>query len=162
MRRTSNDRQVIALGIVSRFETIGVDVCLIDLSPINLNPFAQVGIRTVAGDARVTIVELRRNYGQAAAMSAGFDYARGRVVFELGARVDVPEEFDTEVNPRFGVAYRLRNDATRLRASVGRAFKLPSFFALAVPVFGNPDLQPETVLGAEIVWPAPIGNEPSL
>jgi len=74
---------------------------------------------------------------------------RGRIVYELGARVDVPEGFDTEVNPRFGVAYRLPNDATRLRASAGRAFKLPSFFALAVPVFGNPDLGPETVLGVD-------------
>ena len=74
---------------------------------------------------------------------------RGRAVFELGARVDVPEGFDTEVSPRLGVAYSLPNDATRLRASVGRAFKLPSFFALAVPVFGNPNLTPETVLGAD-------------
>ena len=31
--------------------TAGRDVCLVDLSPINLHPFAQLGFRTVAGDA---------------------------------------------------------------------------------------------------------------
>lgn len=38
--------------IASRLETMGIDVCLLDLSPINLHPFAQQGFPTVAGDAR--------------------------------------------------------------------------------------------------------------
>jgi monovalent cation:H+ antiporter-2, CPA2 family len=33
-------------------ELFGVDVCLVDLSPINLHPFAQQGFHVVAGDAR--------------------------------------------------------------------------------------------------------------
>lgn len=37
--------------ITSQLETIGKDVCLIDLSPINLHPFAQEGFRTITGDA---------------------------------------------------------------------------------------------------------------
>lgn len=37
--------------VTSWLETTGKDVCLIDLSPINLHPFAQHGFRTVAGDA---------------------------------------------------------------------------------------------------------------
>ncbi len=37
--------------VTSRLETAGKDVCLIDLSPINLHEFAQEGFRTVAGDA---------------------------------------------------------------------------------------------------------------
>ncbi len=45
--------------ITSRLETMGVDVCLIDISPINLQPFAQAGFNTVAGDARQADV-LRR------------------------------------------------------------------------------------------------------
>jgi CPA2 family monovalent cation:H+ antiporter-2 len=32
-------------------ESIGKDVCLVDLSQINLHPFALEGFRTVAGDA---------------------------------------------------------------------------------------------------------------
>ena len=37
--------------VTSSLETGGKDVCLIDLSPINLHPFAQQGFHTVAGDA---------------------------------------------------------------------------------------------------------------
>lgn len=74
---------------------------------------------------------------------------RGPVLFEVSARVDVPEGFDTELSPRAGVRYQAPNGATRLRASVGRAFKLPSFFALANPFVGNPDLEPEIVVGAD-------------
>ncbi len=37
--------------ITSQLETSGKDVCLVDLSPINLQLFAQEGFRTVAGDA---------------------------------------------------------------------------------------------------------------
>ena len=74
---------------------------------------------------------------------------RGRTLIEVGARIDVVEGSDTEFSPRVGLFYLLPGDKTRLRASVGRAFKLPSFFALSVPIFGNPDLLPETVIGVD-------------
>ena len=38
--------------VASRLEVMGVDVYLLDLSPINLHAFAQQGFHTVAGDAR--------------------------------------------------------------------------------------------------------------
>lgn len=38
--------------ITSRLELMGVRVCLIDLSPINLHAFSQQGFDTIAGDAR--------------------------------------------------------------------------------------------------------------
>jgi len=74
---------------------------------------------------------------------------RGRTLIEVGARVDAVEGSDAEFSPRVGLIYLLPGDKTRLRASVGRAFKLPSFFALSVPFFGNPDLRPETVIGVD-------------
>ena len=37
--------------IASQLETLGYDACLIDLSAINLHPFAQAGFRTAVGDA---------------------------------------------------------------------------------------------------------------
>lgn len=37
--------------IASRLELAGFDVCAVDLSPVNLHPFAQQGFRTVPGDA---------------------------------------------------------------------------------------------------------------
>ncbi len=45
--------------VASQLEILGCDVCLIDLSPINLHHFAQEGFRTVAGDAtQRSILEL--------------------------------------------------------------------------------------------------------
>ncbi len=38
--------------LASRLELMGIDACLLDLSPINLQAFAQLGFSTVAGDAR--------------------------------------------------------------------------------------------------------------
>jgi vitamin B12 transporter len=76
---------------------------------------------------------------------------RGPVLVELGARVDAPEDFDTELSPRAGVSYRRQNAPTTFRVSAGRGFKLPSFFALASPpaLGGNPDLEPETSISAD-------------
>ena len=73
------------------------------------------------------------------------------VVVEVGTRLDFSDSSDAQFSPRFGIAYRTGND-TRIRASVGRAFKLPSFFALASPraLGGNPDLRPETSWGADL------------
>jgi CPA2 family monovalent cation:H+ antiporter-2 len=47
---------VVGLGpigaqVASRLETSGIDACLVDLSPVNLHPYAQQGFHTVAGDA---------------------------------------------------------------------------------------------------------------
>ncbi len=73
------------------------------------------------------------------------------VVIEVGTRLDFSDSSDPQFSPRFGIAYRTGSD-TRIRASIGRAFKLPSFFALASPraLGGNPDLLPETSWGADI------------
>jgi glycosyltransferase involved in cell wall biosynthesis len=38
-----------------------------------------------ARDSRVRVISLRRNYGQTAAMSAGFDYARGQILIPMDA-----------------------------------------------------------------------------
>jgi CPA2 family monovalent cation:H+ antiporter-2 len=56
LRQAGPKALVIGVGpigrqVASRLETTGKDVCLIDLSPVNLHGFAQEGFRTVAGDA---------------------------------------------------------------------------------------------------------------
>jgi len=49
----------IGTRVAAQFETTGKDVCLIDLSPMNLHAFTQAGIRTIAGDAtNLKILEL--------------------------------------------------------------------------------------------------------
>jgi CPA2 family monovalent cation:H+ antiporter-2 len=52
----SNRAVVIGVGLIggktaARLETLGVEVCLVDRSPLNLYPFAQQGFQTVTGDA---------------------------------------------------------------------------------------------------------------
>jgi glycosyltransferase involved in cell wall biosynthesis len=55
--------------------------------------------RLQAADRRMRVIRLRRNFGQTAAFSAGFDYARGEVVVTLDADlqndpVDIPRLLD--------------------------------------------------------------------
>ncbi|HEX5717912.1 MAG TPA: TonB-dependent receptor [Thermoanaerobaculia bacterium] len=113
-------------------------------------------------------VDLQREQGENESLLAGFitgDYdisrtlpgayteliaGRGDWTFELGSRIDVPEDNAAQWSPRLGIARQI--GSARLRASAGRAWKLPSFFALASPpeLGGNPDLRPETVLGGDL------------
>ncbi len=83
---------------------------------------------------------------------AELDAVRGDLVVEIGSRLDMSEGHGAEWNPRAGISFRPQSGHTRLHASVGRAFKLPSFFALASPreLGGNPDLSPETTLGGDL------------
>ncbi|HEX4959670.1 MAG TPA: TonB-dependent receptor [Thermoanaerobaculia bacterium] len=76
---------------------------------------------------------------------------RGDAVFELGSRFDVPQDRANQWSPRLGISWRPGQGTTRLHASAGRAWKQPSFFALASPpaLGGNPALRPERVLGGD-------------
>ncbi|MFQ5703143.1 MAG: TonB-dependent receptor plug domain-containing protein [Gemmatimonadales bacterium] len=69
-----------------------------------------------------------------------------------GLRVDDNDSFGTFVTYRGGAAYKFAS-GTRLRASVGRAFKEPTFFEnFAAGPFanGNPDLDPERTVSWEV------------
>lgn len=72
-------------------------------------------------------------------------------VLEATSRLDVLDGERARWNPRLGARYRHKSDAT-FRFSMGRAFKLPSFFASASPAAlgGNPDLKPEESVGADL------------
>lgn len=76
----------------------------------------------------------------------------GNLVVDAGVRFDFPETAGAQGSPRLGMAYRFNDGATVLRGSAARAFKLPSFFALASPAAlgGNPDLKPETAWGLDL------------
>jgi CPA2 family monovalent cation:H+ antiporter-2 len=88
--RTRRQAIVIGAGPIGRqaaswFETTGRDVCLIDLSPINLHPFAQQGFRTVAGDATdASILELAQvESASAIVVCVPDDEAANRIVQNL-------------------------------------------------------------------------------
>ncbi len=76
----------------------------------------------------------------------------GDVSVEAGLRADFPADGDTAWSPRIGVRYAFGRSGTAVRGTVSRAFKLPSFFALASPpqLGGNPELRPETSVGVDV------------
>jgi outer membrane cobalamin receptor len=100
--------------------------------------------------------DLDRATGAALADWSG---AAGAVSYELGARLDVPEGFDSQFSPRAGVAWRFA-ERHRVRASVARSFKLPSFYALGSPAAlgGNPDLEPERSTGGDLGYELDAGT----
>ncbi len=76
-------------GLGRPWELVFVDDGSIDGSPSILDSMA-------ARDHRVRVVRFRRNFGQTAALSAGFDYARGSVVVSMDSDgqndpLDIPE-----------------------------------------------------------------------
>jgi vitamin B12 transporter len=71
--------------------------------------------------------------------------------FTVGGRIDTNEAFGTFVTYRAGAAYRV-GAGTKVRGTVGRSFKAPTFFENFATgfVIGNPDLTPERSTGWEV------------
>jgi iron complex outermembrane receptor protein/vitamin B12 transporter len=65
---------------------------------------------------------------------------------QAGLRVDKPEDYSSVTSPRLRLAYDVdTGDSSSLTvaAAWGKAFKLPSLYALGHPLVGNPDLVAE-------------------
>ncbi len=66
-------------------------------------------------------------------------------------------EGDTKVSGKIGLGHdNVVGGQAWVRAANG--FKLPSFFALGNPLYGNPDLEPETVRSIEAGWDRDIND----
>lgn len=65
-------------------------------------------------------------------------------------RNDDPDDESGETTAKLGGLFDFNDGRTTLRANWGEGFKLPSFFALASPLVGNPDLKSETSDSADI------------
>ena len=76
-------------------------------------------------------------------------YRSNQLTVSLGARLDNPEGFKTELSPRAGINWSL-SEKSLVKASWGEAFQLPAFFALGEPNVGNPRLKPEKSQGVDI------------
>ena len=85
---------------------------------------------TMKRDLGATFVEARYEPGK-------------RLVFQAGARLDLPEGEATQASPRLGVIWIMPPAGATLRVTWGQGFKLPSFFALGHPIVGNPNLKLE-------------------
>lgn len=94
-----------------------------------------------------TSFELTRSYWAAFA-EMRFQSSMG-LSAQAGARVDVPESESSVTSPRVRVAYAMPEDVT-IAVSWGKAFKLPSLYALGHPLVGNPALAPERSRSYEI------------
>jgi outer membrane cobalamin receptor len=83
--------------------------------------------------------------------AAEIAWRASRLSIDLALRIDGPEDFSSEVSPRAAFAWRPW-EGSRVAASWGEGFKLPSFFALGEPNVGNPDLGPERSRGFDVGW----------
>lgn len=72
-----------------------------------------------------------------------------RLALTAGARYDAPSGIDGRWSGRGRIAFRPRDGAPVLFASVSQGFKLPSLYALAFPLIANPALKPEIGTSAE-------------
>ena len=66
-----------------------------------------------------------------------------RLFINAGLRLDYNKDFGTSLNPKVSLAYWIRPEATKLKASFGTGFRAPSFVELFTPTFGKRDLRPE-------------------
>jgi len=75
---------------------------------------------------------------------AEFRYQPAAGLSLLGSlRHDEPDEEPGETTTKLGALYDFNAGRTTLRFNWGEGFKLPSFFALASPLVGNPELRAE-------------------
>lgn len=70
--------------------------------------------------------------------------------FLISSRLDKTEDFSTESSSKVFFSYPLSNH-TRIGASWGEAYKLPSFYAVGDALVGNPRLLPETSETKEVM-----------
>ncbi|MDF2177310.1 TonB-dependent receptor [Aliiglaciecola sp. CAU 1673] len=82
------------------------------------------------------------------------------LALELGLRWDSPTQFDNELSSRVQAGYRFSEDF-RLFGGFAEGYKLPSFFALAHPLIGNPALQPEKSSNKEIGFSWTLSSQSS-
>lgn len=64
--------------------------------------------------------------------------------WSLGLRYDDNEDYGSETTYRTTASYRIEHLDARLHASYGTSFQAPTFFQLANPAFGNPNVNPES------------------
>ena len=69
---------------------------------------------------------------------------------QAGVRVDKPDGEASVTSPRARIAYEFGDSGFSVAGAWGKAFKLPSLYALGHPLVGNPDLVPERGESQEI------------
>ena len=79
--------------LTKSFASTGLSYELIFIDDGSSDGTLQLLRKIVAGDSKVVVVELRRNFGQTPALVAGFDVARGQIIISMdGDLQHLPEE----------------------------------------------------------------------
>lgn len=74
-----------------------------------------------------------------------------RLDWTLGGRFDHNSDYGDEPTWRSTFSYRLDADgATRLHGSYGTSFQAPTFYQLSNPLYGSPDVRPESGSGWDL------------
>ncbi len=81
----------------------------------------------------------------------------GSAQLNVGARHD--DAGDPQTTLRFGLTGAWLNDTLRWHMGWSEAYKLPSFFALAHPIVGNPELVPETARSGELALAGQLNGQ---
>ena len=66
-----------------------------------------------------------------------------RFFFNAGVRIDDSNTFGKDVNPKFSIAYHLKETDTKIKVNYGKGFRGPTLNELFFPNFGVPTLEPE-------------------
>jgi vitamin B12 transporter len=87
---------------------------------------------------------------------------RERTGVSLGARLDDNAKAGTEFNPRAAAYHVFERTGIRVRAAVGRGFRVPTILEEFDAFVGNPLLGPETAISYEAGTDIPVGKRASL
>lgn len=82
-----------------------------------------------AGDPSVKLIRLRRNFGQTAALSAGFDYARGKIIVTLDADLQNDPHDIPQLIAKIEEGYDMVNGWREKRQDKFLTRRLPSMIA---------------------------------
>ena len=88
-------------------------------------------------------------------------YSTRRITGMMALGIDKTAGFNVQLAPRVGAALSA-GEGTILKASWGRAFKVPSLYALGNPNVGNPNLLPEEINAIDVSFQHQFGQRANL
>ncbi|GAA0854626.1 TonB-dependent receptor plug domain-containing protein [Aliiglaciecola litoralis] len=144
-----------ASDIVSEFERKEIEVYTDYALNQNINLITGLTLRSAEGSNDGTLdfgFPLPVDYVLKQDTRSAFaeaQYRQSSYALNLGWRYDDSDDFDSETSLRVAANY-FANDQVTLFAVYNEGYKLPSFFALAHPLVGNPQLLPERSENIEI------------
>lgn len=115
--------------LTSVVDASGINAELVFVDDGSQDATVEMLSRIAAGDRRVRIVTFRRNFGQTAAMAAGFDYAEGEVIITLDGDLQNDPAEIPRMLAKLDEGYDLVAGWRKNRQDAAISRKLPSMLA---------------------------------